>query len=126
MERDDFNERRERDAIESQESTGGCNRESGESESPSSEIGERPLDAGLAPIRSVFDPMAGVPGNSEGTRGPFGAASISLLLDLLVERTRAQAWSIERQRAHARALLHLSREYWFSDEESAVLCAFLG
>jgi hypothetical protein len=78
------------------------------------------------PSRSVFDPLAGMPGNSEGNRGPFGAASISLLLDLLVERTRAQAWSVERQRAHARALLHLSREYWFSEEESAVLCAFLG
>ncbi len=60
-----------------------------------------------------------------GAPGPFGAASISLLLNMLVERTRSQAWSVERQRAHARVLLELARDHWFSDEETAVLCAFL-
>jgi hypothetical protein len=60
-----------------------------------------------------------------GAPGPLGAASISLLLNMLVERTRSQAWSVERQRAHARVLLELARDHWFSDEETAVLCAFL-
>ncbi len=60
-----------------------------------------------------------------GAPGPFGAASISLLLNMLVERTRSQAWSVERQRAHARVLIELARDHWFTDEETAVLCAFL-
>ncbi|MFM1867365.1 MAG: hypothetical protein RL591_773 [Planctomycetota bacterium] len=125
MERDDFvdpTERREREpGASSGDPASGV---SGPSDHPL-ERRESPLDVGSMPSRSVFDPLAGMPGNSEGNRGPFGAASISLLLNLLIERTRAQTWSVERQRAHARALLHLSREYWFSDEESAVLCAFL-
>lgn len=68
---------------------------------------------------------AGGPLGSFDVPGPFGSAGISLLLDLLVERTRSQAWSVERQRAHARALLQLSRDHWFTEEETAVLCAFL-
>lgn len=126
MERDDSGESTERRAREPRESSGDPLRESSGPNDCPLENRQPPLDVGSMPSRSVFDPLAGMPGNSEGNRGPFGAASISLLLDLLVERTRAQAWSVERQRAHARALLHLSREYWFSEEESAVLCAFLG
>lgn len=60
-----------------------------------------------------------------GAPGPFGAASISLLLNMLVERTRSHAWSVERQHAHARVLIELARDHWFTDEETAVLCAFL-
>ena len=63
--------------------------------------------------------------DAPGAPGPFGAASISLLLTMLVERTRSHAWSVERQRAHARVLIELARDHWFTDEETAVLCAFL-
>lgn len=126
MERDEFGEPTERREREPRESAGDSAQRSGGAKDRPFKNCDPPFDVGSMPSRSVFDPLAGMPGNSEGNRGPFGAASISLLLDLLVERTRAQAWSVERQRAHARALLHLSREYWFSEEESAVLCAFLG
>ena len=59
------------------------------------------------------------------TGSAFGAASISLLLDLLLERTRSNAWSIPRQRIHARSLLELAVDHYFSDEELAVLEAFV-
>jgi hypothetical protein len=56
--------------------------------------------------------------------GPYGASSVSLLLGLLVERAQANAWSVQRQRAHARALLELAPDHYFTDEESSMLRAF--
>ena len=65
----------------------------------------------------LFEPMT--------TESPFGAASISLLLRLLVDRTNARAWSVERQRVHARALLELASDHYFADDELHLLCAFV-
>lgn len=56
---------------------------------------------------------------------PKGCASISLLFALLIERTQARAWTESRQRAHARALLDLACDHYFTDEELAVLEAFM-
>lgn len=67
--------------------------------------------------RRMFEPMVQL--------APFGAASISLLLKLLVDRTRSQAWSVHRQQAHARALIELSTDHYYSDEELAILVAFV-
>ncbi len=65
----------------------------------------------------LFEPLT--------AKSPFGAASISLLLHLLVDRTKARAWSIQRQRVHARALLELSCDHYFTDEELQMLAAFV-
>ncbi len=67
--------------------------------------------------RRMFEPLV--------QSAPFGAASISLLLKLMVDRTRSHAWSVHRQRAHARALIALATDHYYSDEEMAILSAFL-
>ncbi len=73
--------------------------------------------ASETPRARLFEPMT--------TQCPFGAASISLLLHLLIDRTSAHAWSVQRQRVHARALLELDCDHYFSDEELHMLCAFV-
>lgn len=54
---------------------------------------------------------------------PFGAASVSLLIELLARKARAAEWAPERQRAHARAILEVVDEYYFTDEEQSMLAA---
>ncbi|MFM7050878.1 MAG: hypothetical protein ACKOYN_01915 [Planctomycetota bacterium] len=63
--------------------------------------------------RRIFEP--------EVDRAPWGAASISLLVRLLDDRTRAGAWSDQRRRMHARALLELALDHDFSEAELAFL-----
>ena len=78
---------------------------------------EREIDKAETPRARLFEPMTAL--------CPYGAASISLLLHLLIDRTTAQAWSEQRQRVHARALLELACDHYFSDEELHMLCAFV-
>lgn len=63
--------------------------------------------------RRIFEPTV--------DRAPWGAASISLLVRLLDDRTRAGAWSDQRRRLHARSLLELARDHYFSEAELAFL-----
>jgi hypothetical protein len=51
----------------------------------------------------------------------FGAASISLLLDLLRDRVEAGAWRADRARVHALALLELVPDFEFTGDELALL-----
>jgi hypothetical protein len=88
----------------------------GSSASPGTPSDERLRDAQQRRPR-LFEPTH--------SGAAFGAAGISLLLDLLIERTRSNAWSVPRQRVHARSLLELAVDHYFSDEELAVLEAFV-
>lgn len=51
----------------------------------------------------------------------FGAASISLLLDLLRDRFDSGAWNPARARVHALALLELVPDFDFTGDELALL-----
>jgi hypothetical protein len=63
----------------------------------------------------------GRPQEIQHPRPPFGAASVSLLIELLVRKARAAEWAVERQRAHARAILEVVDEYHLTDDERSLL-----
>ncbi len=64
-------------------------------------------------LRRMFDPEPPV--------CALGASGISLLFKLLREHDRRGGWPPVRSRVHARVLLDLERDYYFTDEESAYL-----
>jgi hypothetical protein len=64
-------------------------------------------------LRRAFEPNA--------VSSAFGAASISLLLDLLRDRLESGAWSPARARVHALALLELVPDFDFTGDELALL-----
>ena len=69
-------------------------------------------------LRRMFEPALG--------SAPYGAASISLLVNLLDDRTKAGAWSDQRRRVHARSLLELASDHYFSEAELVFLTESLG
>lgn len=88
---------------------------SGDAPDPESFRARDPSPAGSARggPRRAFEP--------ESVTCAFGAASISLLLDLLRDRFESGAWSPARARVHALALLELVPDFDFTGDELALL-----
>lgn len=59
-------------------------------------------------------------------RAPFGTANVSLLVRLLCSPHAQVGWTPARRRAHARALVDLATDHWFTDDELEAIERALG